>query len=274
MAGLAGACSPLSIFDALAPADAAAAKIHADLAYGQGPRQQLDVYVPGAAKAPAPVVVVFYGGSWNSGRKENYSFLGKALAARGFIAMIADYRLVPAVRFPEFIEDCAQATHWAHTHAATYGGDPKRVFLLGHSAGAYNAAMVALDGRYLAALGSSVAIVRGAALLAGPYDFLPLDATSTIAAFGQARNLTETQPVAFAGRAAPPMFLATGEDDTTVKPRNTRALAGRLQAAGSPVTVKTYPGIGHIGILLALSVPFRGQAPVLDDISAFIGGER
>ena len=267
---MAGACSPLSVYNALSPADAAALPAALDLAYGRDKRQRLDVYIPAIKPKSAPIVVFFYGGSWSSGRKQDYEFVGKALASRGFVTIVADYRLVPAVRFPDFLDECALATLWAYTNAAKYGGDPSRLFLLGHSAGAYNAAMVALDGRYLEALGSRTSIIRGAALLAGPYDFLPLDVSATIAAFGQAKALPETQPITFASAAAPPMFLATGADDTTVKPRNTRALADSLQAGGRPATVRTYPGVGHVSILLALSLPFRAKAPVLDDIAAFI----
>ena len=280
LSALAGGCTPLSLYNRLTPSDADAVLAKADVPYGQHPRQRLDVFRPDVGqprtREAAPVVVIVYGGSWNSGRKEDYSFLGKAFAARGFVAMVIDYRLVPEVRFPKFLDDCALATHWAHTHAAAFGGDPQRVFLLGHSAGAYNAAMIALDGRYLTAAGSRPSIIRGVAALAGPFDFLPLDVASTQAAFGAAADLNQTQPVNFASSAAPPMFLATGDDDDddTVKPRNTRALAQKLTAAGAKVTVKTYPGIGHAGIMLALSRSLRGRAPVLDDVTAFFDSLR
>jgi len=271
--GFLAACAPLAIYNRLAPTDQGAALIASDVAYGDLDRQRLDVYAPVDRPANAPVVVVFYGGSWNSGAKADYAFLGKALAARGFVAVITDYRLVPQVRFPAFVEDCARATLWAHRNAAHYGGDPARLFLLGHSAGAYNAAMVALDGRYLGALGSDTSIIRGVACLAGPYDFLPLDVASTIEAFGRSADLAQTQPVNFVTRSAPAMLLATGADDTTVKPRNTLALADKLKRAGRPVVVKRYDGVSHVGILLALSVSFRGRAPVLDDIAAFVGAK-
>ena len=267
-------CSPLGLYNGLTPADAGSARVGTDIAYGDHPRQRLDIYTPDAAAKPAPVVVIFYGGSWNSGRKEDYAFLGRAIAARGFVAVIADYRLVPHVRFPAFLDDGARAIAWAQAHAREYNGDPGRIFLLGHSAGAYNAAMIALDGRYLHGAGSSTSAIRAVAALAGPYDFLPLDVASTIAAFGQANDLAQTQPINFVTRPAPPMLLATGDADTTVKPRNTRALAEKLRAAGAEVVVRTYPGVGHVGILLALSRPLRGKAPVLDDVAAFFDAHR
>ena len=273
VAVVAGACAPLKLYNTLVPADSAGQLAASDIAYGEHSRHKLDVYVPEGKPAAAPVVVVFYGGSWNSGSKADYGFLGKALASKGFVAVIADYRLVPEVRFPDFIEDSARATVWTHRRIKEFGGDPNRLFLFGHSAGAYNAVMVALDNRFLQAQGSSTSIIRGVAALAGPYDFLPLDVTSTQEAFGRASDLASTQPINFVTTAAPAMFLATGTADTTVLPRNTAALAERLKRAGRPVRTRSYPGISHIGILLALSVPFRSTAPVLDDVAAFIAGQ-
>ena len=267
---LIAACAPLSAYNALTPADAGTILAERSIAYGAHPRQKLDVYVPSGPAGARPIAVVFYGGSWNSGHKEDYAFLGKALASRGIVAVVADYRIVPEVRFPEFVDDGAIAVLWAHTHAARFGADPNKLFLFGHSAGAYNASMIALDPHFLARLGSSRAIIKGVAALAGPYDFLPLDKDVAIEAFGRTANLASTQPINFVSRDAPAMLLVTGTDDTTVFPRNTFALADQLKRAGAPVTVRTYPGVGHVGILLAMSVTFRGRAPVLDDVTEFI----
>jgi acetyl esterase/lipase len=266
---LLGDCSALTTFNTLTPVDSGARLAGADIAYGEEARQRLDVYVPERAEARAPVIVFFYGGGWDSGRKDDYAFVGKALAAQGFATVIADYRLVPEVRFPAFVEDGAKAIRWTHDHIAEFGGDPRRIYLLGHSAGAYNAAMLSLDAHYLRQAGLRADAVRATAALSGPYDFLPLSVDSTVAAFGQAKDLVATQPINFASRAAPPMFLATGDQDTTVYPRNTTGLAARLRAAGAEVEEKTYPGVTHAGMVLALSRPFRGDAPVLADVVAF-----
>ena len=268
-----GGCSPLSAYNALAPADQGVAATRTDVAYGTDPRQKLDVYIPARKLAPAPVVVVFYGGSWNSGEKADYAFLGKAFASRGFITIVADYRLVPEVRFPAFLDDGASAVAWAHNNAKSLGGDPRRLFIVGHSAGAYIAAMVALDKTYLNKTGLSPAAIKGVAGLAGPYDFLPFDVDVAKEAFGKTKNPAATQPVNFVTRDAPAMLLATGTSDTTVKPRNTYALADKLKQSGTRVVIRNYPGITHVGILLALSIPFRHQAPVLDDVVSFIQNE-
>lgn len=264
-------CTPLGALNAVLPEDGGARRVAASIAYGQLPRQSLDVYSPVSA-GNAPVIVFFYGGSWSSGRKEDYSFAAAAFASAGYVCVLPDYRLYPAVRFPAFLEDCAQATAWVEKNIARFGGDPSRICLAGHSAGAYNAVMVGLDRRYLDAAGGSLAAIRGVAGLAGPYDFLPLDTRTTINVFGEAPRLEQTQPVNLVRRGLPPFFLATGADDDLVFPRNTISLAKRLRGVSVPVTEKIYPGVSHSGILLALTVPLRSRAPVLADMLDFFRG--
>jgi acetyl esterase/lipase len=260
------ACSPLRAFNAVVPHDSGVA-VARGIAYGADPRQRLDVYAPIAAgSSPRPVIVFFYGGSWNSGVREGYGFVGRALASAGFVVVVPDYRLVPAVRFPAFLEDGAAAVRWTRAHAAEFRGDGDRLVLAGHSAGGYNAAMLAVDPRWL---GADRAAVRGLIGLAGPYDFLPFQQPSAVAAFGQWPRPTETQPVSFVEANDPPALLLTGADDTIVRPRNSDALAAKLRAAGVPVERKDYVGLGHVGILTAIARPFRSRAPVLRDMIAF-----
>jgi acetyl esterase/lipase len=241
-----------------------------DIAFGPHPRQKLDIYVPPGGGANRPVVFFIYGGSWSGGAKGTYALVGEAFAARGFVTVIADYRLVPEVRFPVFIEDGALALRFVVDRIARYGGDPRRIHLVGHSAGAYNAMMLALDRRYLAAAGVSPRALRSAVGLSGPYDFLPLEGAVTNATFGNARDLAQTQPITFARRDAPPILLATGSADTTVLPKNTQGLAARLRAAGAPVTVKVYEGLGHADTALALTPLFRWRASLFDDVVGFL----
>ena len=268
LAGMdAAGCSPLTAFNALVPKDGGTIRPAHAVAYGADPRQRLDVYAPRRPGArPVPTILFFYGGSWNSGTRTGYGFAARALAAQGFVVIVPDYRLVPAVAFPAFVEDGAAAVRWTHLNALRYGGDGERIVLVGHSAGAYNAAMLALDPRWL---GPARAAVRGFAGLAGPYDFLPLEGPVTTATFGGWPNRQETQPIAFAGPGAPPTLLLTGSDDMTVKPRNSEALAAKLAAAGVAVELREYPGVGHIGIVTALARPLRGKAPVLADVARF-----
>jgi acetyl esterase/lipase len=262
--------SPLALFDAIGPRDSGGKLAARDLPFGQEARNKLDVYVPVAAGETAPVLVFFYGGSWDSGSKDDYAFVGQALAAQGFVTVLPDYRLYPQVRFPEFLNDGAAAIAWVRDHIATYGGDPRRIVLAGHSAGAYNAVMLGMDPRYLEAAGVDPKSIRAVAGLSGPYDFLPLDTDTTTRVFGQAADLPATQPVNFAGPLSPPTFLATGDGDTMVRPRNTASLAKRLRAANVPVQERVYQGLDHRDTLLALSVTFRSKAPELAEMSSFL----
>ena len=174
------------------------------------------------------------------------------------------------MRFPSFIDDGAQAVRWAVDHAAELGGDPSRIVLIGHSAGAYNAAMLALDPRYLAAAGVKTGVIKGFAGLSGPYAFLPLDGPITRQTFGEASDLEATQPTRYARADAPPAFLATGDKDTTVRPRNTRKLAAALHDRGAKVEERHYAGLDHAGTVLALSRPFRSKSTLFADMTAFL----
>lgn len=272
-ASLAAACSPIGTLNGLnnlSPGDRGVRKLRSGIAFGGAPRQRLDIYGPAQAAGLSPVVMFFYGGSWASGSRDGYAFAAKAFASRGYTVVVPDYRLVPEVHFPAFVEDGAAAVAWTEANIARHGGDPARLSLVGHSAGAYNAMMLALDAQWLRAAGSDAARLRAAVGLAGPYDFLPLSVGATKNAFGRAPDAKLTQPIAFARRDAPPILLATGTEDTIVLPRNSRRLAKELQAAGAPVELKEYDGVGHVGIVLALSKPFRGRAPVLADTLAFL----
>lgn len=268
-----GGARSLNAADRLFGSGDGARLLLADQPYGHGPRQSLDIWVPEGARAEdrLPVVVFFYGGGWDSGDRDSYGFVGRALAREGFLTVIPDYRLVPRAHWPDFVEDCAAAVAWVHEHVASLGGDPGRIALMGHSAGAYNAAMLALDPAWLQRAGSDVAAIRGVAGLAGPYDFLPLEKGGRAEkAMGKVRPLEKTQPIAFARGDAPPMWLVSGEDDDVVRPRNSQNLASAIARAGGAATLRLYPGMGHTGIVMALSAPFRGRAPVFEEAVDFL----
>jgi acetyl esterase/lipase len=245
------------------------------LAYGNAPRQKLDVYVPTTDAPPAashgrPVVAFFHGGSWQTGSRSSYLFVGAALASRGFVAVLPDYRTWPDTAFPGFVDDAATAVRWARDHAAEFGGDSSRIFLMGHSAGAHIVMLLATDGRYLAAQQMNKNDIGGVIGLAGPYDFLPLNDATLEEIFPPALRAA-SQPINFVAGDEPPIFLAAGQRDTTVDPGNTDRLAAKLRALGdADVEVKHYPRVGHALLVGAFAGPLRGFAPVLDDASAFI----
>jgi acetyl esterase/lipase len=240
-------------------------------AYGPLPRNKLDVWVPAARTAsPLPVVIFFYGGGWVSGDRGDYGFAGRAFAARGFVTIVADYRLVPEVRFPAFLQDGALAVKWARDHVAEFGGDPKRISLAGHSAGAYEAAMLALDPHYLRDVGVDPKIVRAATLLAAPTDFYPFTEMRGRDALGQWPNPRETQPISFARADAPPILLMHGTADTVVRPYNSQHLAAKLTRFGATAELRLYPGKNHVDLVKSLSPLFRGTTPALADSVAFL----
>jgi acetyl esterase/lipase len=243
--------------------------VHRDLAYGPGPRQKMDIYVPDGLKQPAPIILFFYGGNWDSGAKDLYLAFGEAFASEGFVVAVADYRLYPAVKYPAFLEDSANAFRYVEQHVGAYGGDPGRIFLAGHSAGAYNAIMLVSDPHYLKDAGTDISHVRGAIGLAGPYNFLPLTSSSLIAMFGGAER-KDTQPITYIDGKRPPMLLAAGTEDETVSPGNSTSMAAKLRSFGSPVEVKLYPGLGHIGLLLSLARPFRYRSTLRQDMASFV----
>ncbi|TAL00702.1 MAG: alpha/beta hydrolase [Rhodospirillaceae bacterium] len=266
------ACSTVGVLNALAPVDKIS--MHQGVAYEAGPRHQLDIYAPAAkdthGAGGVPVVVFFYGGGWTSGDRSIYRFLGAALAARGVMVVVPDYRLYPEVKFPAYMYDAAAAVAWTRAHAAEFGGDPGRIFIMGHSAGGQIAGLLALNDDYLKSVGLSPADLAGMIGLAGPYDFLPLTNPVYKVIFGPEDQWPKSQPITYANAHAPPMLLVTGSSDDTVSPGNTQRLSARLRGLGDSVDVKVYPHIGHVTLMGAFSSQLAFLAPVRDDVLAFI----
>lgn len=260
-------CTPARLLNALIPEDGY--RIERDIAYGNAQRHKLDIYVPDRVTAGASVAVFFYGGRWEYGSKADYLFVGQALASRGVITVIVDYRLHPDVRFSGFVEDGAKAVGWVGRHIGEHGGDPDRIYLIGHSAGAHIAAMLSLDPKFLTTEDIRIADVKGLVGLAGPYDFLPTKDPVVKEVFS-VDDLDDTQPITHTNGGAPSMLLMTGAADETVLPRNSRRLGDAINATGGNADIKIYDRIGHVGIVLALASPFRWLAPTLEDIIAFI----
>lgn len=243
------------------------------LAYGSEARQRLDVYRPRAARAGAPVVVFLYGGRWQSGSKDDYRLLGDALTRRGIVAVVPDYRLYPAARFPAWVQDAALAVRWARENAARYGGDPDNLVVVGHSAGGHTAALLALDERWLREAGVSAEAVRGFVSLAGPVD-TPWTDPDVQALMGPPAGWAGTYPRTFVDGTEPPLLLLHGGDDDTVSPEGAERLAARIQARGGCARAVVYRGLGHVKIVVAAAVPRVSRAPVLDDVVALVRDPR
>ena len=259
----------MQALNALEPASRV--RLTSDIAYAPGARHRLDVYAPRVPRPKTPVVVFFYGGSWDSGRRQDYRFVGEAFAMHGYVAIIPDYRLYPEVDWTGLLEDSALAVRWAKDHGAAYGGDPDRLGLGGASAGAYNAAMLALDPRWLGKLGMSPGRdIRAMAGLAGPYDFLPLQSEKMKAIFGPSAGRADTQPINHVQAGAPALWLVTDDRDKYVDPGNSARLAAAARAKGVEAETKVYPRLNHQLMVGVIATPLRWLAPVYRDLTDFI----
>lgn len=268
-AALLGGCSGAQLVNALVPT--ATYRARSTVTYGPERRQQMDVYVPANPLPRTPVVVFFYGGSWTRGQKSDYRFVGEALASAGMVAIVADYRLSPQVHWTQILQDCASAVANARMRAREWGGAPDRLFLMGHSAGAYNTAMLALDPRWLGAHELTPADLCGWIGLAGPYDFLPISDADTRVAFDWPSTPQASQPIAHVTRGAPRSLLLAPRNDDTVDPvRNSAALAERLRRAGNSVDFALVDRVSHVTMVAALAAPLRLLAPVRRRVVEFV----
>jgi len=243
---------------------------HADIAYGNQHRQALDIYVPNKPAPGNPVVVFFYGGSWQEGNKDGYRFVGQALASRGITAVLPDYRLWPEVKSPTFTKDGAQAMAWTKAHIADYGGNACHLFVSGHSAGAQIAGMLATDGRYLADAGMSIDDLNGFIGMSGPYDFLPITGPILKKIFAPESSWPASQPINFVDGDEPPMLLMHGAADETVLPKNTINLAAKVNENGGQAKVEIYPGVDHVMLVASLAAALRFKGDELDQIADFV----
>lgn len=244
------------------------AVLAAGLPYADGDRKRMDIYGPKHQAGPAPVVMFIYGGSWKQGRRQDYQFVGRALAANGFVVVVPDYRLYPEVTYPAFLEDNAQAVKWIEDNIATYGGDVSRFFVAGHSAGAYNAVMLGLERAFLNEYQVTMPI-KGIAAISGPFDFYPFEYDEVRNVFGQVDNPEGTQPINLVAPDRPPMLLASGTSDPIVRVQNTQHFARRMREMGDWVTEAYYDGLGHMEPAFAIGAMWRWRAPVLSDMVAF-----
>jgi acetyl esterase/lipase len=260
--------SGFSFFVANAPNAFGSFDRRSGLAYGEDPRLKLDVYVPRQAGS-RPVVVFFYGGTWSSGMRANYAFVGAALAERGYVTVIPDYRLYPAVRFPAFIQDGARAVDWAQQHARDFGGDPDRIVLMGHSAGAHIAALLAFNPSYLAKAGVRPDSIAGFIGMSGPYALTP-DTDTLHAIFGPPYQPSDWQPVQFVGRTSPATLLLHGADDQVVASAHTERLRDTLRSSGVDVETHLYPGRGHADPIASFTLVMRYRTPALEESLAFL----
>lgn len=265
------ACSPVKVLNSLIPTNGHSIK--SNIAYGTQARQQLDIYIPKHTPAhKLPVVIFFYGGSWESGQKEDYLFAAEAFASRGYLTVVPNYRVYPEVKFPDVMQDPASAAKWVKTNITAYGGDDNQIFLVGHSAGAHLLTMLALNPEYLNQRNLSPTDFAGYVGLAGPYDFLPLTSARLKEIFGPEETQWKSQPIHYANGNNPSMLLLVGLKDGVVWPRNTFNLANKIREQQGSVEVVEFPDYGHIDMVAKLAKPFRGNSRLLDVIDTYLKG--
>jgi acetyl esterase/lipase len=243
-----------------------AVKIADNVVFGPNNDNSLEIWSTAKKDAkPKPVLVFFYGGGWANGTRTEYSYAARPFVEAGYIVVLPDYRKVPEVRFPAFVEDSAAAVKWVQAHIGEYGGDPDRISVAGHSAGAYNALMLALDPQWL---GDKP--VKGAISLAGPADFYPFTTRRAIDAMAAFADPKATQPISFVRKDAPPILLIHGTDDTVVRIRNANSLYSKQKAAGGDIALRPQQGGSHNDLVLAMGTLFRGRYPVVKESVAFL----
>jgi acetyl esterase/lipase len=259
------ACSPLDAVNMVSPKSASTTR--SSMSYGIDTRQELDIYMTDEVIEGSPVVVFFYGGSWTSGAKEKYRFVGEAISGRGYVTVIPDYRLYPQVKFPAFVEDGARVLAWASEHITQAENG---VVVMGHSAGAHTAALLALDHRYVEQTGLPTSFIRGMVGLAGPYGFNPLQFKNTRPIFEGVEPLDRARPVTFGCSSRSPMLLFHGAGDTLVYPENSRELRQRVEACGGTVQYYELEKTGHFTIVLGLSDSFLRKQALFIPLDAFL----
>ena len=273
IAAITSGCTKFDMLNATVPACGYQRTV--DLPYGQIPRQKLDVYrprnIPAHAGPGAPVVLFFYGGYWTSGEKNDYRFVGDAITREGFVAVVPDYRLYPETTFPGFIEDGALAVRWVHDHIDQFGGDPNRIYLMGHSAGAHTVALLTLNPDYFKNVGLDQNAIRATIGMSGPYDFVP-DQWDGPAFNSRPGEISDPaiEPIHFANGHSKPILLMQGLHDELVLPKDAEELASAIKKDGGEAKVLLYPKLGHADLVLAMAWSFRWLGPVMHDAAEFI----
>jgi acetyl esterase/lipase len=263
------ACTPRHVGESLLLGDHY--QLLKDRPYGPSAQDRLDIYRGRRKSSAGPVVVFLYGGRWQHGSREEYRLLGDALTHEGVVAVVPDLRRYPDASFPAWVEDAARAVRWVRDSIGAYGGDPDRVFVMGHSSGAHTATLLALDRHYLIEAGVPPSAVKGFISLAGPVATSWTD-PDVRQLMGPRQLWSATYPIRQVDGSAPPLLLLHGGRDRLVSPANSTRLAARVTARGGCAPVIVYSGLDHVGIVLALALARYEIAPVMRDVMGFVRG--
>ena len=261
-------CSPLQLVNAITLSKGST--VSSNVPYGTLERQTLDIYKPVKPAKSAAVIVFFYGGAWQRGEKRQYEFVARRLARAGHYVVIPDYRLYPEVTYPKFVEDGAAAVEYIVANLSDIASDNAPVFLMGHSAGAHIALLIALNSERFGSSKQVKEALRGAIGLSGPYDFLPLSPGVLQRIFPEGISRSDSQPVNHVDPTDIPVFLGQGTSDRTVWPRNAIRLADKLKSARVPHELNLYEGVSHAGTLTPFIQVLEGRSRIPEDVLDFI----
>lgn len=254
-------------------------EVEKDIAFGDNPRDTMDIYYPKSKNensANTPVVVFIYGGSWNRGEKSEYEFVGRKLASLGYITMLPNYRVYPEVKYPDFLKDGAKSIAKLVDQLKTEKYQPlkpsDKIVLMGHSAGAYNAAMLAMDDRWLARENLNRAdLIEGLIGMAGAYNIYPIGVPEVRPVFNHPNYPEKSQPIDYVAESKVPTLLLAPESDELVSlEKNTFSLAKALGEVGTPNQLVTVEGTDHISLIGTLSPVLFFKGDSVSPIENFI----
>ena len=242
-----------------------------NILYGDEPNQDLDIYYPkpltkamksknvtddNAINDSYPMVVFVHGGSWESGSKDEYAFVGQSLAQAGYVTAVINYRKAPEHVYPDYVQDAAQAIAWSYKNAKSLHADPKRLAVIGHSAGAFNAVAAVANEDFLAPYGVKPKDIAAVIGIAGPYSY-DFRKFSSRTAFGSDATPETEMPDRQIKGEQPPYLLLTAEKDKIVHVTNTTKMTQALKAAGVRVETGEIAGASHATSIGAMAPPLR-----------------
>lgn len=274
------ALSALSIVNGLTASGGVT--VSKNILYGDQPTQDLDIYYPKALSQAMksqqtitntyPMVVFVYGGSWETGTKEEYAFVGQSLAQAGYVTAVVNYRKAPEHVYPDYVEDTAQAIAWSYKNAASLHADPNRLAVVGHSAGAFNVVAAVSNEDFLAPYGIKPNDIKAVVGIAGPYsyDFRKFD---SVTAFGKNATPDQVMPDRQLKGPQPPYLLLTAENDKTVYDTNTIKMTKALKDFGATVENGEIKGASHATSIGAMAPPLSWLNDVRAQVLTYLDKE-
>lgn len=247
-----------------------------DVVFHPGMAPRLDVYSPPSGDGH-PILFFVHGGSWKDYDKALFAPVAMKLLPEGMVVVIPSYTLHPDAGYEQMAREVAAALSWTLDNVARYGGDPARVYVAGHSAGAHLAALAVMDPRFLAAYGHSAADVRGLVGLSGVYDTQAeydywqaqgVYPEVLVDVMGGEERFAAASPISYVRPELPQVLLIHGDEDETVPVGIATAFHAALQAVGASSTLTVYAGSGHTDFLFAALTAER--APLIVDLVAFV----